>query len=248
MTKRDQDRELLRLSVDLWHPGCWGIESTDETGAGIIGHGAAIDGNSGFERHTIYGESTEHLSQAIEVAHESSFIETIHTLEDDSRVVQSPVVGKSTQDVFIEYHADEAIGPAFLSHGFLLDSEYRIEDGLETWMLLVFATREEIRRTLDSIREGRDADITLRKIRPLSGATPTQQIRANEPALTPRQREVLELARNRGYYEWPRHVSARELAGELGISKTTFLEHLRIAESKLLSTADHGYSRRDEST
>ena len=52
--------------------------------------------------------------------------------------------------------------------------------------------------------------------------------------LTPAQREVFELARERDYYQWPHGVSTRELADELDVSKTTMLEHLRKAEGKLL--------------
>jgi len=52
--------------------------------------------------------------------------------------------------------------------------------------------------------------------------------------LTTTQREVYEHAREAGYYEWPREASTRELAADLDVSKTTLLEHLRKAESKLL--------------
>jgi len=51
--------------------------------------------------------------------------------------------------------------------------------------------------------------------------------------LSERQREVFKLARRRGYYEWPREVSATELAEELDVSKATALEHLRKAEAKI---------------
>jgi predicted DNA binding protein len=57
---------------------------------------------------------------------------------------------------------------------------------------------------------------------------------ADLPALSARQREVFELARARGYYEWPRAVSATDLAEEVGVAKATVLEHLRKAEAKLL--------------
>ncbi|RQG98563.1 helix-turn-helix domain-containing protein [Natrarchaeobius oligotrophus] len=52
--------------------------------------------------------------------------------------------------------------------------------------------------------------------------------------LTDRQREVLETAHRMGYFEHPKQANAGEVASELGITGTTFTEHLAAAQSKLL--------------
>jgi len=57
-------------------------------------------------------------------------------------------------------------------------------------------------------------------------------------ALTDRQEEVLEVARERGYYEIPRQASVREIADELGCSKSTAANHLRKVESRLVRLYD----------
>lgn len=68
-------------------------------------------------------------------------------------------------------------------------------------------------------------------------------------ALTDRQKEVLETARERGYYEIPRQTSVREIADELDCSKSTVANHLRKAEARLVtlygnrSTADKAESK-----
>lgn len=54
-------------------------------------------------------------------------------------------------------------------------------------------------------------------------------------ALTDRQEEVLEVARERGYYEIPRRTSVREIADELDCSKSTAADHLRKAEARLVA-------------
>jgi predicted DNA binding protein len=54
-------------------------------------------------------------------------------------------------------------------------------------------------------------------------------------ALTDRQQEVLDVARERGYYEIPRRASVRELADELGCSKSTVADHLRKVEARLVA-------------
>jgi predicted DNA binding protein len=53
--------------------------------------------------------------------------------------------------------------------------------------------------------------------------------------LTEKQREVITAARKYGYFEYPRKISASQLAERLGLSKTTTIEHLRKAENYILS-------------
>ena len=53
--------------------------------------------------------------------------------------------------------------------------------------------------------------------------------------LTDRQREALRMAFHAGYFDWPRGASADAVAGELGIVQSTFSQHLRTAERKLLA-------------
>jgi len=54
-------------------------------------------------------------------------------------------------------------------------------------------------------------------------------------ALTARQREVLDAAVERGYYDIPRRVSVEELAAELDCSQSTVSEHLRKVESRVMN-------------
>ncbi len=53
-------------------------------------------------------------------------------------------------------------------------------------------------------------------------------------ALTDRQREVLETAYDGGFFERPKDANSDELAARLDITRSTFLQHLRAAERKLL--------------
>ncbi|ELZ42235.1 Bacterio-opsin activator HTH domain-containing protein [Halorubrum saccharovorum DSM 1137] len=53
--------------------------------------------------------------------------------------------------------------------------------------------------------------------------------------LTDRQRDIIETAHEAGYYDWPREVTAEELAERFDISPPTFHQHLRTAEQKLIA-------------
>jgi len=53
-------------------------------------------------------------------------------------------------------------------------------------------------------------------------------------SLTDRQRAALDAAYFMGYFDWPREASGPEVADSLGVSASTFHQHLRKAERKLL--------------
>jgi DNA-binding CsgD family transcriptional regulator len=53
--------------------------------------------------------------------------------------------------------------------------------------------------------------------------------------LTDKQREVLTTAYQNGYYDRPRRASSKALAGSLGLSSSTFVNHRLKAERRLLS-------------
>ena len=58
--------------------------------------------------------------------------------------------------------------------------------------------------------------------------------------LTARQREVLETAHEMGYFDHPKGANAGEVAEALGITTSTFTEHLSAAQSKLFSAMLEG--------
>ncbi len=60
------------------------------------------------------------------------------------------------------------------------------------------------------------------------------------PQLTEKERLVLTTALGAGYYEYPRRISATELAEQLGYSKSTAIEYLRKAENKVITTLMKG--------
>ena len=63
----------------------------------------------------------------------------------------------------------------------------------------------------------------------------TEQVTFDLSALTPKQREGLELAVVRGYFDDDRDVELGELAAELEISKSALSQRLRAAQAKLVT-------------
>lgn len=62
--------------------------------------------------------------------------------------------------------------------------------------------------------------------------------------LTERQEEVIGLAYQLGYFEFPKRISLTELAEHLGVAKSTLSEILRTGEAKVLHAFFHGLMKR----
>ncbi len=80
-----------------------------------------------------------------------------------------------------------------------------------------------------------DSDIEI--LRRRQTTRPTRSLDPRFPdSLTDRQRAALDAAYFMGYFDWPRESSGPAVADRLGVSSSTFHQHLRKAEAKLLDT------------
>jgi len=231
------EQEMIRVELELTHPDCWSEQVTAECDAGLLGHGV-YTGDDGVAkgRFTVYSDTLDEVERLIQMARESQLtgpiMEIKKSLEVSGPVSASP--GNATREIFVTFHPDNALDELFFSRGFVYDGPVQIRDGVETWYLMAHKDRQEVKRVIREVEEAGHADIDIKSI--TSKHQPSGNHETNLQQLSVRQREIFEFARNNGYYQWPRGVTARELAAELGISKTTFLEHLRKAEAKLLTS------------
>lgn len=113
---------------------------------------------------------------------------------------------------------------------------YVPEDGSLT---LVFYTSDhrEAQQVLEALR-ARYPGVVVRRVEqsPSEGRCRDEAV-VDRGKLTGRQLEVLRTAYEMGYFEYPRRNNATAVAAELGISLSTFGEHLSTAERKLLEDA-----------
>ena len=93
----------------------------------------------------------------------------------------------------------------------------------------IFGLSNSIRTFLDFVRTVMPPDtISVQTIK--NGSK-------DDDYLTEKQREVLELAVSRGYYEDDSEITLKQLADELGIARSTIGEHLKRAESEVIKKA-----------
>lgn len=106
-------------------------------------------------------------------------------------------------------------------------------DGLEWWHL-VAPSREVMSSVLDKLREL--GDVHVEKL----GNPSADELGVSLPMgeltreLSAKQLDALRLAVTRGYYTSPRCVTLADLAREVGISRSTFQEHLQKAEERIM--------------
>ena len=86
----------------------------------------------------------------------------------------------------------------------------------------------EIREVVGAFERGfADVDVVAKRRRDRSVRTADDVWEEVPGELTEKQRSAVEAAYAAGYWDWPREVTAEELAGSLGISSSTLHQHLR---------------------
>ena len=224
-----------QLTLCIWHPNCWTLEATAEVDAGLIAHGVYHTDGVTNARCTAYADSREDIEALIEEIEASPLTDDIKRVQEyfNPRLRGNAAAGNTTEELLVKYESCNSIHDAFVQRGFVPEEEIRVHDGREYWTVIITEDRMEIGRRLDEIRAEMSAEVTVEGMK-----SPDTQTTCDSPTaeLSERQREVFKLAQQRGYYSWPREMSASELADEVDISKTTLLEHLRKAEVKLLSS------------
>jgi len=133
---------------------------------------------------------------------------------------------------------EDSIIERFEAHNCLYQPPTIHRQGWEHYSVIAF-DESDIRELLHELEADRDIDvlsktaITAQRI-PHSMLAPVDQLFED---VTERQMAALRLALESGYYEQPRKTSLRELADQTAVARSTYEEHLRKAENKLLTNA-----------
>lgn len=158
----------------------------------------------------VQGATRTSIQSAFEEHSAVESITVIDSVSDDEHLVRATWVGSSHGIVW-----------ALAEHDITLLSGTGDTTG---W---TFQIRSDLRDALSAFMETcRNEAIAVQ----LAGIHPLESGAFDDSTnLTDRQREALELAYERGYFETPRRVSLEELADELDISRQAFSARLRRA-------------------
>ncbi|MHC3439104.1 bacterio-opsin activator domain-containing protein [Natrialbaceae archaeon A-gly3] len=127
---------------------------------------------------------------------------------------------------------DEPLAAGFLEGGGTIRS--LTIDVERVTAVVALAETADIRGFIEGVkRDVPDLDLLARRSRRRLLDTTQHLQTAFEERLTPRQREILQLAYRSGYFESPRVQTGQELSEALDLSQSTFNHHLRGAERRI---------------
>ncbi|MHB9288570.1 bacterio-opsin activator domain-containing protein [Halobacteriales archaeon Cl-PHB] len=108
--------------------------------------------------------------------------------------------------------------------------------GREAKLTVELPARTDTRAVLEQLSETYPSvDLLARRERERTEQTRAELVADIEERLTERQRHSLQKAYLGGFFDWPRDTSGEDLAESMDISPSTYHQHLRTAERKVLS-------------
>lgn len=225
--------EALLVRLRLWHPGCWVLNVTDCVDVGLLGYGVfKRENDRGTTRYTLYGDTQDEIEEGLTAIRGRSAVYDVIPMTGGFHRQHEPSPGNVTRELLVEHDASTQIASAFTSRGFVYAAPCDTRTNEERWTLYVNTDRETVHARIEEIEHDRDASISVESITTVAQSIGGDPLPTDR--LSHRQREVFQLARRRGYYQYPKTTSAAELAEELGVTTSTVHEHLQKAEQKIL--------------
>ncbi|MEZ3116527.1 helix-turn-helix domain-containing protein [Halobaculum sp. MBLA0147] len=216
-----------REATDTLRDVTWTTDDTDGTverfdaaaGESLSPTADAESDDAGSATDATTPDSVAGDAAAETVADDAAAETTFETVFDDGQT-ETVEFGRDWDDCVCERM--EAVGCPI--------DDVRAADGR---LLIQFRVRsnERLREVIDAAREVA-GDVRLEYVVG-AGEERSDAVVVDRGRLTERQREVLETAYASGYFAHPREANAETVAAELGVSPSTFREHLATAQAKL---------------
>lgn len=221
----DRSGGLRQVTIEMWHSGCWGLEL-----------------NNQFPRLHIVEKSTYQSENHIKgdlvfIVDNPSEMDELLKRAREHKSVYNLAVLKKTSDrarVLAEYDKSYSVLPTVTNSDLMAVEPFHIANGSKYWTFVTEA--DTISKQVDLLEE--KFEVRIKSIQDFSEPENVEYADVIDEIyseLSTRQQEALFLAADKGYYQWPREVSAGEIADVMGVSGPTFLEHLRQGEHKLIN-------------
>jgi PAS domain S-box-containing protein len=212
---------IARLEVTLSGDGPFYRDLSAATGVDVTYGGAVTDDDGYHMFFTVVGAATETVR---ETAQGYDAVRSVSHLS-----------AREGSDVF-EFLVDEPPVLAALAEQGAAVTEIEVEGGVARVTIEV-PTHVSARAVVERLQETYPStNLVAYTEAERADETTAELLDGIEEALTGRQEAALRKAYIGGFFEWPRTISGEELAGSMDISPSTYHQHLRAAERKLLES------------
>jgi predicted DNA binding protein len=206
---------MFEIKFKILHKGCWM-------------QGISKKFKSRFISHSTFGINRRLTSDIVHVVGKtnSEFERVISFIRRNKQIKKFELLHKDEKNLYFQIYTsiqNSIIGNVTKFGGFIL-KPIVLDNGWEVWTIMV-ASKEQLPQLLGSLNKcGKVVILSIKKSS------------LDNSNLSPKQSLVIGIAIKLGYYEWPRKISAKELAKRLKISKATVLQHLRVGEAKIIKS------------
>ncbi|MBI2077517.1 MAG: helix-turn-helix domain-containing protein [Euryarchaeota archaeon] len=213
---------LKEIRFQFRHKGCWLQETTERYPSVtlVISSVYQVDEDIHIDLF-VHAPSRTLIDGALQSWSRDKRIHKISKLYEGPRGVR----------FHVSYSAKQSIYPHIIHHTPISLGAISMANGTEYYSILGEA--DDVQQLLAVL--GKEGTVEVQSIKNLQEVpeTPhTDFAGALTSGLTDKQMEALLFAHSQGYYNWPRVLSASDLATMLGLSSAAYLDHLRRAESK----------------
>ncbi|MDF9746930.1 PAS domain S-box protein [Natrinema salsiterrestre] len=209
---------IVDLELQVADPSIFYLSVTDELDCQCrFERSVPVEEGNVLEYHRIEGADQERvLDRAADADHIADA--RIAANRDDGFVLQT-ITDRSLSQVALE-------AGATMQSAIMVDGEARV-----TLEAPRSADLREIIDALDSVFA--DTELVAKREHEQEVRSSTTYRERVDERLTEKQRSALEAAYASGYYDWPREITAEELAESMGVSSSTLHQHLRNAVRSL---------------
>lgn len=169
------------------------------------------------QRHTIEGDK-------------KNIDKFIKELKEDKRIINLEI-SKNTVFFVEKRKKGEIPSSHYNPKMFFVKPVFVDRNGYEYWEMASWE-KEVLMKFISDLKKEKNVELTLEKFQNVK--LDTIYFPKIMPKLSNKQREAYQLAVENGYYKFPRKVGLEILAKIMKVSVSTFQEHLRKAEEKII--------------
>jgi predicted DNA binding protein len=222
----DPEETYKQVRLTLWHPGCWTLGVTGEH-----------DDTHLIEK-SLYTAADAIKGDFVLVSNGDATVEAVVETIDGYDVVDDVAILKRSAGrarIVVNYERSSSIVPEIVNSEFMPIEPVHITGGREHWTVLVRAS--VLGDIIEEMEDEYDVEMSaVQEVDPKESVAFADVVDRIHDDLSARQRELMFEACEAGYYNWPREVAASDVAEGADISASTFLEHIRRGEQKILQS------------